>query len=105
MSHGVVLSTVSNVDQAKKIAKKLVEQKLCACVNIVPQIISVYNWQGNLCEDEEVLMVIKTRQELFENVQNCIQENHSYKLPEIIMLPIEKGLEAYLSWIDTETQV
>jgi periplasmic divalent cation tolerance protein len=105
MVYGVVLTTVSSIDQAKEIAQKLVEQKISACVNIVPRIISVYSWQGNLCEDEEVLMVIKTRQELFEGVKNCIIENHTYELPEIIMLPIENGLESYLSWINTQTQV
>ncbi|MFA6988845.1 MAG: divalent-cation tolerance protein CutA [Candidatus Gastranaerophilaceae bacterium] len=103
MTYGVILSTISNINQAKKIAKKLVEEKFAACVNIVPKIISVYSWQNELCEDEEVLMIIKTRQELFEQTKNCILSNHPYAVPEIIMLPVINGLESYLNWIKSET--
>jgi periplasmic divalent cation tolerance protein len=105
MKYGVILSTISNIEQAKVIAKKLVSEKLAACVNIVPKIVSVYCWQNKLCEDEEVLMFIKTRAELFEKTKDCIIANHPYEVPEIIMLPIENGFEEYLNWIKNETTI
>ena len=79
------------------------EERIAACVNLVPKIISVYHWNNNLCEEEEVLLIIKTRSDLFEQVKNAIIKLHPYEVPEIIMLPVKKGVEGYLNWIESET--
>ncbi len=100
MQHIVVLSTVSNKEEAKKIAKVLVEVKLAACVNIVDKVESIYEWQGKIQEDSEVLMIIKTKNELFESVMKKIKELHSYEVPEIVALDIKQGSYDYLKWID-----
>jgi len=104
MEYCLVLTTTSNIDEAKIIANKLVQNKLAACTNIVPKIISIYSWKNEICEDEEFLLLIKTRKASFEAVKDCILKLHSYELPEIIMLPVEKGYEKYLGWIKEETQ-
>jgi len=105
MSYCIIISTVSSMEEGKKIAQALVKNKMAACVNIIPGITSVYSWKNEIWEDSEHVLFIKTRAELFENVQNYIKENHSYELPEVIMLPIEAGLESYLSWIKDNTSV
>lgn len=103
MSYCVVVSTTSNIDEAKKIAHGLVNNKLAACVNIIPNITSVYFWKNKVCEDSELVLFIKTQKNLFDKVKNFIVENHSYELPEVIMLPIENGLEGYLNWVKENT--
>jgi len=104
MSYCVIITNVSTIEEAKKIANGLVENKLAACTNIIPGVTSVYFWKDEVCEDNEQMLVIKTRRELFEQVRDFITENHSYELPEVIMLPIEAGSEAYLNWIKENTQ-
>ena len=103
MSYCVIVSTVSNLEEAKKIAHGLIKNKLAACTNIIPGITSVYFWEDKVCEDNEYMLFIKTRRDLFEKVKNFIDENHSYDLPEVIMLPVEAGLEGYLNWIKENT--
>ena len=93
----VILSTCANIEEAKKIARALVEEKRAACVNIVPKIFSVYEWQGELQEDEEVLLLIKALQ--FEPVRQRIKELHSYEVPEIVALEIKEVDGAYLRWM------
>ncbi|KKS66740.1 MAG: CutA1 divalent ion tolerance protein [Parcubacteria group bacterium GW2011_GWC2_42_6] len=104
MKYAVMLVTSSNLEEAKKIAYSLVENKLAACVNIIPQIISVYSWQEKINEDEEYLLVIKTRRPLFKAVKKKVLELHSYEVPEIIMLPVKEGHKPYLRWIQKETK-
>ena len=96
----IVLTTAGSPDEAKKIARALVEQKLAACVNIVPKIQSVYRWKGEIEEAEELLLVIKTASPQQGKVCAAIQELHSYELPECVVLAIEDGSEQYLKWID-----
>ena len=95
----IVLSTAGSEDEARKIAHHLVEQRLAACVNIVPQIESIYRWQGNVESSREWLLVIKTSADKFARVRDAIRELHSYDIPECIALAGEDGSPDYLTWI------
>lgn len=99
----VVLSTAGSIEQAQAIARALVEGRLAACVNILPGVQSVYHWQGSINQDAEVLLVIKSRAELFHQLAAEIKRIHTYEVPEIIALPVTAGSEAYLDWLDRET--
>lgn len=99
----VVLITVSSPDEGEKIARALVEKRLAACVNIVPGIRSIYHWQGKICDDRELLLIAKTSADLFDAVEKEVKALHSYKVPEIIAIPIAAGSKEYLSWIDENT--
>ncbi len=100
MSYIVVLSTINNIETAKFIAKTLIEQKLAACVNIVPNITSIYSWKDELCEDSEVLLIIKSKSEFFNAVKSEIEKLHPYEVPEVISFEINNGSNSYLSWLD-----
>jgi len=95
----IVLSTADSEDEARRIAHHLVEHKLAACVNIVPQIESIYRWQGKVESSREWLLIIKTTAARFSAVQDAIRELHSYDLPECIAIAIEDGSTGYLKWI------
>ena len=99
----VVLTTAGSSDEAKKIAQELVERRLASCVNIIPQIQSVYRWQGQVESAEEWLLLIKTRSRRFDEVRDAIEALHSYELPECIMLEIAEGDKAYLDWLAKNT--
>lgn len=99
----VCLVTIDDTEKASQIARLLVEKKLVACVKIVPEILSIYQWKGQVCEDIERLMIMKTRSELFPALQKTIKELHPYEVPEIIALNIEAGWPDYLRWIDEST--
>lgn len=95
----IVLSTAGSHEEATAIALALVERNLAACVNIVPQVESVYRWQGKIEQAKEWLLLIKTQQNVFERLRDAIKELHSYELPECIMLEVHSGSKAYLDWI------
>jgi len=99
----IVMSTVPSKEAGLAIAGLLVNEKLAACVNIIPGLTSLYKWKGKLCTDEELLLIIKTRKSLFEKVRNAIKGIHPYEVPEIIELPIMSGLETYMQWIEENT--
>jgi periplasmic divalent cation tolerance protein len=99
--HTIVLITVGSLEEADKIAQALVERMLAACVNIVPSITSVYRWQDEVQCDSEVLLIVKSRRDVFEHLARCVKELHSYETPEIIALPIETGDTDYLRWLDS----
>lgn len=101
--HIIVYITVSSPEEGEKIAKALVEKRLAACVNIVPGLRSIYHWQGKICDDRELLLIAKTGDSLFERLEHEVKSIHSYKVPEIIALPILKGSKEYLDWIDGNT--
>ncbi|MBM4467702.1 MAG: divalent-cation tolerance protein CutA [Chloroflexi bacterium] len=98
--HVVILITVGSFGEADKIAQALVERMLAACVNIIPSITSVYRWQDEVQRDSEVLLMAKSRRDVFEHLASCVQELHSYETPEIIALPIAAGDADYLRWLD-----
>ena len=101
--HIVVLITSSNEEEAANIAKELVTGRLAACVNIVRNLRSIYRWQGRIEDENEVLMIAKTRRDLFESLLKKVKELHSYSVPEVIALPIVAGSEDYLKWLAEET--
>ena len=96
--------TAANEDEAAAIARSLVETRLAACVNIIKNVRSVYAWQGKIEDDAEVIMIAKTRKGLFEALAKKVRELHSYKVPEIIALPVVGGSEDYLKWIRESTK-
>ncbi|MBK3332587.1 divalent-cation tolerance protein CutA [Persephonella atlantica] len=100
MGYITVFVTCPDKDVGKKIAKSLVENKLAACVNIIDGLSSVYYWQGKIEEDNEVLLIIKTREDHYEKLEKFIKEHHPYTVPEIIAMPVIKGSQDYLNWID-----
>lgn len=91
---------IDTYEAAKSIARTLVESKLAACVNIVPQITSIYSWKGEIVEDNEFLLIIKSKLEAYGKLESEIKELHSYEVPEIIAFDINKGLPEYLRWIE-----
>ena len=95
----VVFVTVGNEEEALTIGRTLVEEKLVACVNLVPQIRSIYWWKGEVCDDQELLLVMKTTTSMFDSLQSRIRELHSYEVPEIVALSVAKGLPDYLNWV------
>lgn len=95
----IVFCTCPDKDTAEKIASLLVENNLAACVNIVPNITSIYRWQGQTERAEEVLLLIKARQDTYAALESLIKKHHPYQLPEIIAVAIERGLPDYLNWI------
>ena len=101
----VVLITAPSKEVGKQIARALLEKELAACVNIISSIDSIYTWEGKICNDEEVLLVVKSRVELFENqLVPAVQAIHPYRVPEIIALPIKMGAKSYLDWIEAVTK-
>lgn len=100
----IVLSTAASPDEARKIARHLVEHHLAACVNMIPRIESIYRWQGNVESSEECLLLIKTTAEKFPAVRDAIHELHSYELPECIAISIEDASTEYLEWLANSVQ-
>src|SRR5713226_8502475 len=95
----LVLTTAGSEEEARKIARALVERRLAACVNIVPQIESIYRWEGKVEEAQEWLLVIKTTGAAFDRVRDAIKELPSYEVPACICISIENGSPDYLKWI------
>lgn len=96
----IVLSTAGSEDEARKIAHHLVEQRLAACVNIIPGIESVYRWEGKVESNREYLLLIKTSSTMFPEVRDAILELHSYELPECVEIAVEGGSPEYLQWVE-----
>ena len=101
----LVLTNLPDRAAAERLADLLVEKRLAACVNILAPCRSVYRWKGAVQHDEEHPLLIKTNAERYADVEAAIRAGHPYELPEIIAVPIEHGLPAYLSWLDAETKI
>lgn len=99
----VVLVTASTRDEAAAIAEALVSERLAACVNIVAAIESIYRWEGKVTRDSEALMIIKTTNERYPELEHRVKELHSYSTPEVVALRIERGSEQYLNWLRDST--
>ena len=100
----LVLNTCNSEEIASSVAESLVSKQLAACVNIVNGVESVYQWQGKIARDKELILLIKTRQSLFSLVEAELKHLHDYELPEIIAVPIESGEKNYLNWIKSATR-
>ncbi len=99
-AYQILFCTLPDRATGLDLARRLVEARLAACVNLVPGLTSVYRWQGAIQEDSEHLMLIKTRADRLPAIQALLQAHHPYELPEIVAVPISDGLPAYLQWID-----
>ncbi len=99
----VVLVTAPR-DKAREIARRLVEERLAACVNIVDEVHSIYWWQGRVEEDKESLLIVKTRADALQALVEGVRRIHPYQVPEVIALPIIAGLEDYLDWLENEVK-
>jgi periplasmic divalent cation tolerance protein len=95
--------TMPDATQAAALARTLVEEGLAACVNIVPGVRSIYRWQGKLCDDAEVLCLVKTRSALFDRVRRRVLELHPYEVPEVLAFAVDDGSPAYLAWLAEAT--
>ena len=89
---------------AERIARALVEERLAACVNIVPGAVSIYRWKGNVEREPELLLVIKTMEDRVEALKARLVELHPYDLPEVVVLPISSGHQPYLDWLAEQVQ-
>ena len=98
----VVFSTAGSAEEAEKIARRLVENRLAACVNVIKEIRSFYRWQGKIEDAAEWLLVIKSSRERFEALRSAVEKLHSYDVPEVIALPVVEGARNYLNWMDSE---
>ena len=99
-----VYTTYPSIVEAEQAGRSLVERRLCACVNILPGMVSLYWWQGKIDRGDEVVMIIKTRAGLGESVRVAVKEMHSYTTPAILVLPIESVDPDYHAWIVAETK-
>ena len=104
MSTLLVLTNLPDRAAAERLADLLVEKRLAACVNILAPCRSVYRWEGAVQHDEEHPMLIKTTAERYPEMEKALRAGHPYELPEIIAVPVEHGLPAYLEWVAAETK-
>ncbi len=95
----IAFSTCPDLAEGRALADRLVGRGLAACVNLIPQLTSVYRWQGRVQSDDECLLVIKTTEDSVAAVRDCILQHHSYELPEMVAVPVCDGLPAYLQWV------
>ncbi len=95
----IVLVTAPEGDSTVELAKRLVEVRKAACVNIIPGVRSIYSWEGEVCDDKEVLLVIKTLSGEVEGLKNEVLEHHPYDVPEFLVLPLVGGHHPYLDWV------
>lgn len=100
----MVFCTCPDRASATTIARHLVEQRLAACINLVPGVGSVYRWRGGVEEAEEVMLVIKTRESRLDEVEAAIEALHPYELPELLAIPVSGGTEPYLTWLEESTE-
>jgi len=99
----VVLITAASREEADRIARRLVEDRLAACVTIMPQVRSIFTWEQKLSQEDEVLLLVKSRRTRFAQLAEAVKQLHSYSVPEIIALPVVMGAADYLRWVSEST--
>jgi periplasmic divalent cation tolerance protein len=99
----VVLCTAPDAAVAERLARGVVEARLAACANIVPGIRSIYRWQGQVQDEAELLLLIKTRAERFSELEAWLKQHHPYEVPEVLSLPAGAVSSPYLAWLENET--
>jgi len=99
----VILVTAASAEQGRRMGRALVEERLAACANVIPGLISIFRWQERVQEEAEVLVVIKSRADLFPALERRVRELHDYEVPEILALPVEQGSRPYLDWLRDQT--
>ena len=102
MNEILIISTTDTMDLAQKIAQTIVQEREAACVNILPGIRSIYRWEDKVCDDSEILLLIKSTRENFEQIRTRIRELHSYDIPEVIAVPITGGDPDYMNWLHAQ---
>ncbi len=105
MDSVIVLCTIDNKENARKIAQALLNEKVSSCINIIPSVESIYIWDNKITTDNEFLMIIKTRLPLFNGVKDVILKLHPYEVPEILCIDIQDGYEKYIKWIENSLEV
>ena len=95
----VVVTTVGTEDQANLLAREIVARRQAACVNILPGVRSFYRWKGKICQDGELMLIVKTQESEFEDLKATIRELHTYELPEILAFTVCQGSQEFLAWI------
>ena len=100
----VVLSTFGDADEARRVGRTLVEERLAACANIVPAVESIYRWQGAIETSAEVMVIFKTNIDRYYRLEARLKELHSYEVPEIVAIPVRVGSLPYLRWVDESCQ-
>ena len=99
----VVMVTVKNLKEALRIGEEMVQMKLAACANVLPGIQSIYRWKGKVTKAQEALLILKSTTPRYRALEKAIKMMHTYEVPEVIALPVTKGLEAYVRWVRIET--
>ncbi|MDA9101113.1 divalent-cation tolerance protein CutA [Omnitrophica bacterium] len=100
----LVLSTAPNRREARKLAQLLVRQRLVACVNLIDKAESIYWWQSKIQSSREVLLLMKTRQSCYKELEKTLKKHHSYDVPEVVAIPLAAGSSDYLKWLAAETR-
>jgi len=101
----IVMTTVASTEEAVKLIRELLDRRLIACGNILPGGRSIYRWEGKVADEQEVIVLLKTRASRVEALEMAFGELHPYKVPELLALPVSAGLHKYLEWIDDETSL
>ncbi len=99
----IVMTTITDIERAKILAHQVISEHLAACCNIIPGVSSIYRWQGELHEEQECLLVMKTIKSRYSTLDKYIRSHHPYEVPELLALPVTECFEKYLSWIVKET--
>src|SRR3954469_18328809 len=99
----IVLTTLHDAEVAATLAKTVVEERLAACANLFPALRSIYKWQSKIEDQNEVLVLFKTRQEHYARLQSRVLEWHPYEVPELLAVPVEQAYQPYLDWLARET--
>lgn len=101
----VVLTTLASSDEAATFVRALLDRRLIACGTMLPGARSLYRWEGKVADEQEIVVLLKTRSARLEALQVAFRELHPYKVPELLALPVDTGLARYVEWINTETSL